>query len=228
MVGAILFGAFSVLVMHFDVLVVGLLNGTLARGDVRRVIDLGEAFGFGPTAIVIALGVFIADQRTKWFTARLFAYPIIAGLVANGTKLCLPRLRPRALADLEIFQGAAPTGWDTFAVFFSLPGLAAVGDGSASVWQSFPSGHSATAMGLAIGLSRLYPQARWYFLALAAFTGLQRVVSSAHYPSDVLAGAAVAMICCWLIERKSLLSLAITRVPKPAVDLSFGEVQCAA
>jgi membrane-associated phospholipid phosphatase len=60
--------------------------------------------------------------------------------------------------------------------------------------QSFPSAHSATAVGLAIGLSWLYPRGRWLFAAFAGLAILQRLDADAHYCSDVLAGGGVAFV----------------------------------
>ncbi len=217
---ALVFGVCGILAIHFDTSIIAFADSTHLRGDLGRMVDLAEAFAFGPAALVIALGVVLADQRSKWFTARLFAYPILAGVVANVAKLAIPRLRPRGLAELTNLQAGIASGWDTFAIASSDANFRNLGDGSSSVWQSFPSGHSATAIGLAIGLSRLYPQARWYFFALALFAGLQRIFSNAHYPSDILAGAAVAMFSCWVFERKSSWSLAIPAMPeKIAADV---------
>jgi membrane-associated phospholipid phosphatase len=224
----LVFGILAILAIHFDAPLVALADGTHLRGDARRMIDLAEAFSFGPAAVVIALGVVLADTRSRWFTARLFAYPIVAGITANLAKLLLPRLRPRGLQDLETLQQTAATGWDTFAIMHSGADLSLLGDGSASMWQAFPSGHTATAIGLAIGLSRLYPQARWYFFALAAFAGLQRIVANAHYPSDVLAGASAAMLVCWLFERKSSWSLAISGAPRNAESATRANLSRAA
>ena len=53
--------------------------------------------------------------------------------------------------------------------------------------QSFPSGHTATVWGLAIGLSWVFPKGRWLFFAVAILASIQRVTSFAHWPSDVLA-----------------------------------------
>jgi membrane-associated phospholipid phosphatase len=224
----LLFALLSVLAIQFDTWLVSIIDATNVRGDARRAIELGEAFSFGPAAMVIALGVVLSDSRSKWFTSRLFLYPLFAGIVANISKLAIPRLRPRSLADLELVQGSVATGWDTFTSWRPHPGLIQVADGSASTWQSFPSGHTATAIGLAIGLSRLYPQARWYFFALAAFAGLQRIVVNAHYPSDVLAGAALAMSVCWLFERKSPWSLAIPEAARNAESTAIADCSRAA
>lgn len=201
----------GVLCIPFDLTLVKLADGTALRGDARRVLDLAEAFAFGPSAIVVALGVVIADGRSKRFMARLFAYPILTGVLANLMKLAIPRLRPRGLPGLISQLSEPPTGWDTFLFHCPAPSIANLGDGSSSIWQSFPSAHSATAVGLAIGLARLYPKARWYFATLAIFAGMQRVFANAHYPSDVLTGAGFAMLICWGFERMSRWSLA-TRV----------------
>lgn len=205
----------GILCIHIDTPLVAFADGTHVRGDARRVLDLAEAFSFGPSAMVIALGVVLADSRSKKLTARLFAYPLLAGILANVVKLAIPRLRPRGLTELASQLTDAPSAWDTFYYFTSAPDVAALGQRSASAWQSFPSAHTATAIGLAIGLSRLYPPARWYFAALAVFAGLQRIVSNAHYPSDVLAGAGAAMLACWLFELKSSWSLAIREEANP-------------
>ena len=60
--------------------------------------------------------------------------------------------------------------------------------------QSFPSGHTATAVGLAFGLAWLYPRGRWLFAVFALLAAAQRVGSSAHYVSDTLAAAAMASV----------------------------------
>lgn len=62
---------------------------------------------------------------------------------------------------------------------------------------SFPSGHTATAFALATSLSIKYP--KWYVIAPSAFwacsVGVSRMNEGVHYPSDVLAGAAIGVGC---------------------------------
>jgi membrane-associated phospholipid phosphatase len=95
-----------------------------------------------------------------------------AGGTTDLLKLLIARIRPHDFS----FDGSV---WATFQQF---PG---------SGGQSFPSGHTATAAGLAAGLIWLYPQGRLLFSLLTVLVGCQRIVSGAHYPSDVLVGAAV-------------------------------------
>lgn len=62
---------------------------------------------------------------------------------------------------------------------------------------SFPSGHTATAFALATSLSVKYP--KWYVIAPSAVwacsVGVSRMNEGVHYPSDVLAGAAIGAGC---------------------------------
>lgn len=62
---------------------------------------------------------------------------------------------------------------------------------------SFPSGHTATVFALATSLSVKYP--KWYVIAPSAVwacsVGVSRMNEGVHYPSDVLAGAAIGAGC---------------------------------
>ncbi len=64
---------------------------------------------------------------------------------------------------------------------------------------SFPSGHSAAAMGVALGLAALAPAWAGAFVALAMLVGLSRVVLGVHYVGDVLAGQALALAAAALL-----------------------------
>jgi undecaprenyl-diphosphatase len=59
---------------------------------------------------------------------------------------------------------------------------------------SFPSGHSAAAFAGAWLLTRHYPALAPIWYAVAALTGFSRVYLGAHYPGDVLSGAAVGTL----------------------------------
>lgn len=62
---------------------------------------------------------------------------------------------------------------------------------------SFPSGHTSTAFALATSLSIRYP--KWYVIAPSALwacsVGVSRMNEGVHYPTDVLAGAAIGAGC---------------------------------
>ena len=72
---------------------------------------------------------------------------------------------------------------------------------------SFPSGHSAAAFAVAVVMYLRLPK-RWGVpaLLLAAAIALSRLYVGVHYPTDVLAGAAIGALCafavCRLIRKK--------------------------
>ena len=68
-------------------------------------------------------------------------------------------------------------------------------------FASFPSGHSTTAFAAAVALGALFPRARTALWVYAGLIALSRVILSAHYPSDVIAGA-VAGGCGALLVRR--------------------------
>ena len=172
------------LALAVDLPVAGaLLEDPLPR-DLQRLFDSAVFFGhfYGVLLIVITVGVL--DPARRGSLPRLAAATLAAGLVVDVVKLALPRIRPEAFdfggGVLSTFPGYMP--------------LAVTGEDWASVLrsgQSFPSGHTATAVALALALGTLYPRGRWWFLVIALLVACQRVESGAHYPSDVLCGAAV-------------------------------------
>jgi undecaprenyl-diphosphatase len=56
---------------------------------------------------------------------------------------------------------------------------------------SFPSGHTLHAVSFAWQLTAHFPQFGWFVIPLAGMIAASRVVLGLHYPTDVLAGAAV-------------------------------------
>jgi membrane-associated phospholipid phosphatase len=149
-------------------------------GDLARLIRLSETFAYGGTVMLIILLAVRLDHRAWRIAPRLAINALGAGLIADAVKLIVARQRPSA-ADLE-----GPV-LDTFAGWLPLA------HGNHRL-QSFPSAHAATAVGLAIALSTLYPRGCWLFALLAMLAGLQRVESQSHFLSDVLAGAAIGCL----------------------------------
>jgi membrane-associated phospholipid phosphatase len=57
--------------------------------------------------------------------------------------------------------------------------------------ESFPSNHTASAVGMSVVLAALYPPGAVTFWVLAILCAMLRYVLDAHWPSDVLAGFAL-------------------------------------
>jgi membrane-associated phospholipid phosphatase len=155
-----------------------------------------ESFGHSAGVALIVLTVLFIDPqgRSRAINATLCA--IAGGMGANIVKLCVGRIRPQSLELTTVDLTATFTGLFRFAA-------------GGSAHQSFPSAHTATAVGLAVGLAAAYPHGRAWFFVMAALVGLQRIQTSAHYPSDVFVGAAVGWIAAQAVMT--------WRQPKPSI-----------
>ena len=178
----------------FDLAIAQAMSDDRLPGDFRKSIELSEFFAhaFGISIIVISIIVLWPEQRRR--VPRLIAFPAVAGIAANIGKALVARQRPITYeGDLPTAIGETWAGWVPV-VFMS--------DEFSYPIQAFPSGHTAAAFGLAIGLCWLIPRGKWWFLWLASLAGLQRIVADAHWTSDVVAGAflaiAVAMVLMYL------------------------------
>ncbi len=59
-------------------------------------------------------------------------------------------------------------------------------------YNSFPSGHAAVAFGFWFALAALAPKFRWFFVAAAILLSATRVLTTAHFVSDVVSSALLA------------------------------------
>jgi membrane-associated phospholipid phosphatase len=144
----------------------------------RELFQIGECFGNGLGAALVILAVFQLSSDRRRLVPRVIAITFGSGVAAVLVKLLIVRVRPHHFD----FAGGV---WQTFGDW--LP----IGSGGSGL-QSFPSGHTAVAVGLAIALAWLYPRGFWWFFSLAFLAAAHRVTSGAHYLSDVLFAAAVA------------------------------------
>ncbi|MCH2178667.1 MAG: phosphatase PAP2 family protein [Mariniblastus sp.] len=183
---ALLVGALYI--APYDVNISQSISAGFLPGDIRRIIHLSEIFahGFGVLMILISLWVVFPDKRK--FVPRIAMLAGLSGLTAQCIKLFLVRQRPGDFVDR---WELATSTWSGLIQDSSL--------NMTNKFQSFPSGHTATAVGLAIGLTYVFPRGKYLFAVLAVMASLQRIVSNAHWTSDVLSGAAVGLIVSGLL-----------------------------
>ena len=164
---------------------------------VRDLASICELFGRAECVLLVVILMWRLDRSRRWAVPGVAATALLSGLAADGVKMLIARARPHHFD----FLGSV---WSSFGPWLPLGSL-----GSAS--QSFPSAHTATAVGLAIALICIYPAARGLFGVLPLLVAYQRMDSGAHFFSDVLCGAAVACLVAaltlrlrWLDQQYSL------------------------
>lgn len=88
---------------------------------------------------------------------------------------------------------------------------------------SFPSDHASAAFGIAVGILLIHRRAGYLFLSVAILIAISRVATGMHYPTDVLAGAAIGTVSGFLTARVFMepvlvpLIRAVSRITDPVV-----------
>lgn len=187
---------------------------------VHKLSSVAEPFGNGIGVIFICVAMFQLDKARRRDLVPVLLASLGAGMLANLIKITVVRVRPVAYT----FDGSV---WDTFWPWLDSPTFS-------SAYQSFPSGHTTTAVGLALTLGFIYPRVRGLFYTLAFLVGVHRVCVGAHYLSDVFAGATVGylvgILCCrvhlWKWRNTGAVAPRskepITSVPKAHLDRAVG------
>jgi membrane-associated phospholipid phosphatase len=111
----------------------------------------------------------------------LIAVNAVSGLLSLAVKMTFGRARPR------LYDMVGPFHFDLFSVKSSV--------------LSFPSGHAVTAFATATALAFMAPRAAKALIAIAVLIAISRVVTGAHYTSDVIAGMAVGVATVVFLRR---------------------------
>lgn len=155
-----------------------------ASGVARAVADIGYVLGLGyvliPLLLLLALaGRVRSSARLQRAGLEAAAAFLTAGLLTQILKHLVGRPRPRLLG--QAVQHFGPT--------------------LASGLDSFPSGHAASAVAVALVLSVRFPRLTPLFMLGAAFISASRLFSGSHYPVDVLAGIFLGVFAGLAVDR---------------------------
>ena len=142
----------------------------------------GQSEWYLAGGLVVFLGFRKKNRRSSLAGLFIFMSVAVSGLAADLLKVIFGRARPMLLFD----HGTYGLGWFRFV----------------HEWTSFPSGHSATALSVAVALSLLQPRYRLLFLAGGLLVAASRVVLCQHYLSDVLAGSMLGAATAILLYQR--------------------------
>ena len=117
----------------------------------------------------------------------LFSAIALPGLIFTIVKRLIGRARPLVGGSVDPFL-YLPLSWKV-------------------EYASFPSGHATDAFAAAAAIGALWPRTRPLMWTYAAIIAVSRVVLTAHFPSDVLAGAIVGvagviLVRAWFASRR--------------------------
>ena len=178
----------------------GLISTHSIPDELSDLLQAAEHFGTPYGAVLILITVWLTHPALRSRVSRTFFAAVAGGLLADVVKLCVSRTRPRAFDfDQSI--------WSSFTGVFQW------GAGG-STRQGFPSAHTAFAIAFAVMLGELFPKARRWFWCLGALVACQRVAALAHFPSDVLAGAAVGLVTARYFLGTTSMGLAYDRMER--------------
>ena len=141
-----------------------------ALGAVSDLSDQEPIYAGG--AIVVAFGIATRDVKTVHGGSRILAAHLFATALRGIVKQVVVRTRP---------DFAASEGYR----------LAPGEQNRDSEYSSFPSGHTAGAVAVAMATARVWPNSRRAGSILAIIASGMQVLRSKHYVSDIAAGAAI-------------------------------------
>jgi membrane-associated phospholipid phosphatase len=167
-----------------DTRIVTFVRDHVYRDELRSLLRVIWWFGHIGVTVAIACALCVWHPW-RW---RAGAYLIASGLAGAAMyaviKWSVGRIRPFKGVDAFDWQ---PFGGGMHGLFIGVPNA------------TFPSGHATLVFLTAACLRRLYPRWGPVLYGVAVLVGLSRVIRGAHYPSDVVAGAALGVLTAWLM-----------------------------
>ena len=154
----------------------------------KIITNLGRAEVYLVPSGILCIAAFICSRRGKATQgiARkaiyVFLTVAVSGIVVDICKPIFGRARPKLLFNDQIYGFT----------FFNLD----------HEYFSFPSGHSATALGAAVALFWFFPRYRIICFIMGTVVAFSRLAVVAHYVSDVVAGCLIGIAVAIVVQKK--------------------------
>ena len=133
----------------------------------------------------LAVARMLKSRRWMRVIAAAMIASTLAGLVGNASRLTTGRTRPGSKIE-QGFYGP----WHDGKLLVGQP-----------AYNSFPSGHTATAFGLAAVIAYASPALGIFALAGAGLVAWSSIAMGAHHPSDVTVSIILAFFVAWFVWR---------------------------
>ena len=183
LVGLILASLLTPIDRCFFTLLLPLSNSSLGTFWAHCADFLGNGMVLLALAVLFCFSASSARNscRNKCIFQTVSAF-VVAGVAGQLLKFIIGRPRPG-------------TGLDSWAVnLFS----------TRNDFHSFPSGHAAGALVIALVLSHYFPRYRYMFMSFALFISLGRLVGQSHFLTDIAAGFLIALMSADMVIKGAL------------------------
>ena len=150
-------------------------NSSIPFGAIHTFSQIGKSTWYIVGSIITYIIWRDRDHNIAKASLFILSTTIVSGIAVNIIKVFFGRARPALYIEDHIYGFS----WFNMDV----------------VYRSFPSGHSTTAMAIAMGFALLLPKYRIWFISLGVAIALSRVVLTEHYLSDVIVGGFLGLSC---------------------------------
>jgi undecaprenyl-diphosphatase len=177
----------------FDRPLTGLVNGVASRSDLfDRTLAALDAYVTFSGAVLVAL------IWSCWFDSKDYQRRarILVGTLASFAAGVISRFSQHALS-------VHPRPYYDQGLDFQVPGG---GVAQYNTWSSFPSDHVAVFAGLVVVIFIARSRFAIFAIVWTALVESTRVYMGAHYPSDLIGGAALGAMVVWAAQTPRLVS----------------------
>ncbi len=165
------------MIMTVDTQILFFLNGLAGRSPVLDGIIVFFASYLAYILVIVLIAFLFFSAYSRREKIEIFLVVFASGVIARLGITELIRYfyhRPRPFDALPVHQLFTDTAW------------------------SFPSGHATFFFALSMAL--YFYNKRWgiVFLIATGLITMSRIIAGVHYPSDILGGAAIGVLCAYV------------------------------
>ena len=162
-------------IVENDSYVLKSLNKGIGSKSIFQLMKNITHLGDGSTAVLYCIIALMIQKNYSLKIGNLMIISLaISQIIVHSMKRFVNRKRPYVNQELILFETKP------------------------SCEYSFPSGHTACAMTVALSFSFYFPIYALIFFSLASLISLSRVVLGYHYPTDLIIGALISFICHYM------------------------------
>ena len=162
---------------YFDKIIAEFFH-THIIGKIKHYIKIFSKLGQAEYYLIPSIILYFIYKNKNEFIKKasllIFASVAVSGILVDIIKIIVARYRPPAFFSDNLY------GFKGFDIGFLV--------------NSFPSGHSATALSAGVALMYIFPKYKYLFLFIAILIAFSRIFLAVHYFSDIIIGSLIGAL----------------------------------